>query len=654
LRARPLTLERLLVHVLALVGTIICCLAIRALGMHGLASAGNAAVALTLMIGSIILPALIGWRLAALIKSRWQELFPKAMLSNTSSTFSGLSADFWRRRQTHTSSGSEGSKSSALINLTSIGIKPAALPEGSKSLGEGRAQGICALSREGTVTYVNRKFCALAEIKSAEILGRTLEQINMNPELRAQATQLVEATYQRGPKRLELKLGEPNHNLRFLELESQFAANLESATLPAGPDALILTLRDITDRRTVEATLFAAQRHTTLGRLVAGIAHDFNNALTTIIGHASIARQLARDAALPVQNEHLGSILAAAQGAAEQTRHLMDFSQNAHVPTTVMDLTTYIPEKLGLLKGMSERGCAINYQGPKESLAVIAEQNLVLQAVLCLIDGAVERYKGNGGSIEVSLEREEIEEDLSNLHPSARPGKFARVRIRDEAPGMTPDTLKKALDPLADHSAPMQQSLPIAFAIVRAHDGFLTAESKLEQGTSISLYFPLASTEAREKKQSAAARQTSSFQGKQTCSSILEHAACEVLIVEDDLPVREMISKLTTHLGYSVRSCACAREALEKLHEKPVRLLITDQTLPGLSGRDLAQQFQQESPDTAVLLVSGYSMLSEEHFEDTPNSVPVLSKPFDMDSLAEAIQSALSQRAGVMAKPGAN
>ena len=560
----------------------------------------------------VVMPALWAWRCAAHLTRDSSVWGRSSVLPVATGGFSGLASDFWRRRE---------ASPSALSLRTSA---PAAdmLPDGLES----NTEAICALNPDGTITLANPRFVEVTGIRMHEIAGRKINAVGLDPELVRQLEALVERTCRRGACSSEVKLNKLPASLRFLEL---------SSLRPEEPDSgqslgsVIITVRDITDRRTVEAHLLQAQKADSLGSVVAGIAHAFNNTLTTIIGQASFARHGATEA---LRDTSLDEILRAGRHGGELVRQLLDFSAQGLSPMQRGDLGTIVGERIDLLTRMVGEGCEIRWQAPTVPCGVSCDPNLIMQALTNLALNARDAYGDRGGPIAVTIDTERLDEEVSDFIAGARPGTFVRLRVHDAGVGMTPEVLARAFDPLfttrggSGHSG---LGLSTVYAITRAHDGFLTAESHPGRGTTVTLYLPLEHLGSAEVDASVADRESSPLVA-------LRGSNERILLVEDEAQVRELVARMLTSLGYQVASCANGEEALQECARGSFDLVLLDLVLPRLSGGELISRIRESGDHTRALIMTGYGAA-----HDPVPGTKLLPKPFDLPTLGRAVRDAL-------------
>ncbi|MCB0311191.1 MAG: PAS domain S-box protein, partial [Bdellovibrionales bacterium] len=404
-KPRHIELQNLMVHVVTIL-TLLGAFAVLAalpnpavlLGKQQLTLSQELGLLILVCLGALV-PTAVGWRLSQLIRDRAQQFFAGSLSPRASgASFSGLTSEFWRRfRDKH-----EGINNSSSSELEIEG------PE--LSLKKNKKLGICAISRNGTISFVNKNFRKLSEMTSNEVIGKNISALSMNPVIREQIEGLVEVAFVNGPRTTEIRLNELDQNLRFLEIATQKPEDFDLASLSDGPNSLIITLRDITNRRTVESHLLQAQKLTSLGNAIAGIAHAFNNSLTAITGNASFA-EISHD---PEQiRSSLRKIQQAAASAGELAHKLLEFSEGRPSTARVDDIGHKIEEQLDLLRRMVGDQYQLSFARPQQSILVKCDCHLIMQALTNLVMNAKEAYASKPGDINVYLDTEYLDADVA-------------------------------------------------------------------------------------------------------------------------------------------------------------------------------------------------------------------------------------------------
>lgn len=622
-RPRIVSAVSLLVHVMAIVA---CTSVIGAVAITGGDSTlfsetgvGDALRLSLLMAVSLLGPVVVGWRLALKMTRDSKELFG-SILQGDRRSFSGLSSDYWRRNKSEDTESTNKSTSPSADN--DLGLTPEI--------------GICAINRSGTVTFINRKFRELTGASINEAVGKDIFNIGLPIELSKKILDIVEFTLGHGSRVSEYKLNQLPNPLRFLELSAFKADQLESSTISEGPDSVIIKVKDITERRTVESHLLQGQKLASLGNFVSGFAHSFNNALTAIAGHASFAKHITDPAELA---KSLDEVLAATSQAGDVVRKLLEFADGRPSLMKREQLGDAIARCLALLKNVTGVNHEIEFEKTGPDPYVFCDMNLLMQALTNLVLNSRDSYEEKAGSIRIDLGRENIDKELAGIIPGASPGEFARLRVIDSGKGMSAEVLHRAFDPLfttRSNTGHPGLGLSIVYAIVRAHDGFLTVESKPERGTTVSIYLPVTvPEELTSVEDNKVAEDTNA---RKRISELYGNKE-KILVVEDEPKVRDLISTMLSTIGYSVTSCSNGEEALAQCSTNPFDLVLVDMVMPKMNGLEFLSKMKASANSARALMMTGYGLTGH----NSTKGMSLIPKPFDIDTLARAVKSSLAE-----------
>lgn len=609
-RPRVLSLGSVLAHLFALL-TMLGSFGIASISLsaHGSDWRGiigdNLAVAVSGVAILLFLPTAIAYRLASYIAHNSEQFDFMSIVSRIrQGAFSGLSSDYWRRHNSSESIRDDNAKDKM----------PA------------ETRGIVAIQKNGTISFANRLFSNLTEAKHSDIIGKSIHSVGLKPELAQALIEVVEASLSHGPRSIEKKLDGAN-GPRFLQISTQVSADPEFRSLATSAHTAIVIVTDVTERRTIEASLLRAQKLDSLGSLASGVAHDFSNALTTIAGLASVATT---DKIPASTKAALESIIKATKEAGATVRNLLDYCSNTSVPAETTKLCSALSERLPLLRQLigEETSLIVTNRELEESIKV--DKNLFTQALTNVVLNAKESYGTKPGKVEIETGVEELDETDASLYVGASPGKYARITVKDYGCGMTTETLNKAFEPLYTTKGDKGHSglgLSIVYAVVRASDGFLIVESQPDKGTKVSIYLPVAKQLKNEKP---------TEEVKNTLAS-QEPGKERILVVEDDKHVRELVSMMLKTLGYQVTTFEGGEEALRETSIHQFDLVLVDMIMPGMRGTELIRRLKEVKGDLKALIMTGYTPDSEQ----SSIASNVLNKPFDLDTLSSAVRATL-------------
>jgi PAS domain S-box-containing protein len=385
--------------------------------------------------------------------------------------------------------------------------------------------------------------------------------------------------------------------------------------------------RDMTDKREAQMRLdesreqlFRSQKMEALGQLTGGLAHDFNNLLTAILGASDLAsRNLDKPDKL---KRMLEGIRNSAQRGASLTRQLLAFARAQPLEIKSVDLRSFLNDVTTLLRPSLKSDIEIVIETNDQLWNVEADSGALELALLNLAFNARDAMK-NGGKLRISATNQ-----LLNGKPEGLRGEHVALSVSDTGTGMSSDTMERVFDPFFT-TKPFGEGtglgLSQVFGFAKQLGGAVTAESRLGEGSTFTLYLP-----ASRSAQSARVTKANGT-----------HALGRILIVEDDELVAELAAGMLSELGFETIITHSAKEALDRLvREDRPKLLFSDIVMPGgISGLELAERVRARFPELPILLTTGYS---EE--VGGAHGFPVLQKPYEMDSLAGALRRVLKHQ----------
>jgi PAS domain S-box-containing protein len=395
---------------------------------------------------------------------------------------------------------------------------------------------------------------------------------------------------------------------------------------------VVVSFSDRTEQRRLEAQLRQAQKLEAIGTLASGIAHDFNNILGAILGFTELARDVVPQDS--VAWSYLQEVFAAGKRAKTLVRQILTFSQQAVQERKPVTLHPIIEEALSLLRALLPATITICQQLAIDAGTVLADATQIHQVLMNLGTNAAHAMRDTGGVIEIRLEAVDVDVLLASQY-ARQPGPYVRLTVQDTGHGIPADILDRIFDPFFTTKAPGEGTglgLAVVYGIVADYDGILTVESTLGAGTTVTIYLPRLTTDVPDGRPSQALTPTGQ-----------EH----ILFVDDEPALAYLGQELLTRLGYTVAIYTSSAEALEAFRGDPqcFDLVITDQTMPQMSGATLAGALRRLRPDIPILLCTGYSDAL------TPEKVQALGidmvcmKPMTVCDWSAAIRRVLAQHA---------
>jgi PAS domain S-box-containing protein len=395
------------------------------------------------------------------------------------------------------------------------------------------------------------------------------------------------------------------------------------------------TVQDITEqlkaeeiRLALEAQLRKSQKMEAIGTLAGGIAHDFNNILAAVIGHAELVAQ-------DLEAEHQGQegirgILLACVRAKDLVQQILTFSRLREQERRLVAVEPVILEALKLLRPTLPATIEIRTEIGSGGTQVLVDPTQLHQVVVNLCTNAAHAMRDHGGVLDVQCRTLRLPEPLART----RPGRYLQLTVRDTGHGMDPETLDRVFDPFFTTKPQGEGTglgLAVVHGIVQGHDGIVTATSEPGQGTTFQIYFP-------------------AVEGRSTAITPEEGAVRRgsgehILVVDDEPSLVKIASRILDRLGYCVTAHTRPAEALADFLARPddFDLVLSDLTMPQMTGLDLAGFMLERRPGLPILLTSGYSGSVDPEELARAGIRELIGKPFLARTIADAVARALQR-----------
>ncbi len=352
--------------------------------------------------------------------------------------------------------------------------------------------------------------------------------------------------------------------------------------------------RDVTNQIRMEQHLRQAQKMEAIGTLAGGIAHDFNNILSPIIGYTEMVnRSLAPG---DKQKQRLDNVLVSANRAKELVQQILSFSRRQEEKRSLISIPPIVKETVRLMRASLPATIQISQMIPDCKEYVLADATQMHQVLMNLFTNAYQAMRDGGVlAVEVKSVRVSPRDFKSRIIPRA--GNYIRISVSDTGSGMDRDTIEHIYEPYFTTKAPGEGTglgLFMTHGIVERHDGFIDVQSELGKGTTFQIHLPIAEQQTRNNEITANAPAIS--------------GSGHILLVDDEAPITNMLAQMLEGLGYRVSVKNNSMEALHLFREQPsgFDLVITDQTMPHLTGTQLAKFMIGLRPSLPVILCSGF------------------------------------------------
>lgn len=461
---------------------------------------------------------------------------------------------------------------------------------------EAAANSIVITDARGKITWVNSAFCKSTGYTRGECIGKNSRDLVKSGAQGPDFYKALWSTISNNRVWRGQLINRKKNGDRVTE---------EMTITPVRDEHGVLTnfiaiKQDITERLEMEQRLYRTQRLESVGRLASGIAHDLNNILTPVLMAPPLLREAIKD---PEMQSLVDSIEASVTRGAAIIRQLLLFGRGKDGPREPVSMRTLMREMEEIARQTFPKNISVTNEAADDLALVMGDSTQLHQVVMNLAVNARDAMP-NGGQLSFRTSTVSISQKKADGIPGAAPGPYIRIDVKDTGSGVDPKHLDKLFDPYFTTKKSGEGTglgLSTSMAIVRAHEGFITATSQPGHGSLFSVWLPALSSGAfapRAHPQSAMPRGSG------------EH----VLIVDDEPDIRNVLCRMLQQNGYNCTCFPNGADALEFLTKPgpPVRILLTDILMPKMDGRTLSRLVHERYPDVLIVTMTGYDTSQDE------------------------------------------
>ena len=496
-----------------------------------------------------------------------------------------------------------------------------------QALFENATDGIVVLDRNGIIVNVNERACEMHGFSKEALVGSHSSLLEVDENRGAAAEHLQ-----------QLLQGESlvYETVHFRKNGSRIFLEVSSRAIPIYDEVFVQSFqRDITEKKKIQEHLFQAQKMDSIGMLAGGIAHDFNNVLTAILGYTDLIR---RDVGA---NEkvlgRLGVIENAARKAGRMVSQLLGFSRKSEIDMVPFDINAVVQDTIKMLERVIDKRIVVRLQLAENLPVVNGDMNKIEQVLMNFMVNARDAMP-YGGIITITSTAIDASPGVAGVPPYIPAGRYLVFSVADTGVGIPEEIQRKIFEPFyttKERGKGTGLGLAMVYGVVTEHKGFVTVQSKVNQGTTFTVYLPVSATKA------TAAR-------KQVVLSV--HGNETILLVDDDESVLNYIKAELEKNGYKVIATTNPMSAIDAFSKmsREIALVITDVVMPLIDGRELMKRIAEIHPQARFLTISAYSQHSEQDGDITPDIF--LQKPFDAQEVLSAIRRILDGGKKLQAK----
>ena len=388
-------------------------------------------------------------------------------------------------------------------------------------------------------------------------------------------------------------------------------------------------IEDITELKQLENQLRQAQKMEAIGTLAGGIAHDFNNILSAIMGYTELSKMEVLEEGQLKQN--LNEIYTASIRAKDLVNHILAFSRQSGLERKPIQINPIVKEAIKMLRASLPTTIEIRHHIDENAGTITADATQIHQVLMNLCTNAYQAMNDKGGILEISLSNTHVNASQASLNPGMRASHYLKLTISDTGHGMKPEVLKRIFEPYYTTKAKgagTGMGLAVVHGIVKGFAGTITVRSEPNEGTTFEIFIP--------RVKNATKSATRLREDLQTGNE-------RILLVDDEQAIVDIGKKMLERLGYTVSIRTNGVEALELFKNQPEKydLVITDLTMPNMTGEKLARELLKIHSGIPVILCTGFSdqLTKEEAIEIGVKDF--IMKPVAMNQMSKSIRKAL-------------
>ena len=490
-----------------------------------------------------------------------------------------------------------------------------------RSILQSAMDGFWLADNKGKLLEVNQTYCQMSGYSQDELLNMKISDLEAM-ETQADVSRHIKRITAIKEDRFESQHKRKDGEIFDVEVSVQYRDD--------DGGRHICFLRDITGRNQLEAQVRQAQKMESIGNLAGGIAHDFNNLLFPIVGHAEM---LMED--LPPgcpERDNVQGILHAGKRGAELVKQILAFSRQHEHQLIPIRVQKVMQEVLKLSRASIPTNIKINADLQAECGLVLADPTQLHQIGMNLITNAYHALEDTDGQISVLVK--EVLLEAHTTHMTIQPGKYALLAVEDNGVGIPTANLKKIFDPYfttKEQGKGTGLGLAVVFGIIKKHGGDISVHSEVDKGTTFKVYLPLIPS---PETPGPGAEEVPVTGGTE-----------RILLVDDEVDIAHLEKQVLERLGYKVSQRTSSADALEAFRNRPdsYDLVITDMSMPNMTGEQLARELIAIRPDISVIICTGFSERINKEKAENSGIKGFLMKPVIKSDMAAMVRRVLDR-----------
>lgn len=486
---------------------------------------------------------------------------------------------------------------------------------------EQTAEAIIITDRNGKIQYINPAFSIFYGFQRDEVLSQDVETLIADSVSETRIFKLQSAEVAPWTGRLNCRMKDGN---TFITDTTVSPINNKAGSVIN----YVLVQKDITKEISLEKQLRQAQKLEAIGTLASGIAHDFNNILGAIIGYTELAVRFSQEDKV---RDYLEHVLLAGKRATDLVQQILTFSRQREQMRKPVQICLVIREVLKLLRSSLPTTIEIRQNLQSMNSHVRSDPTQIHQVMMNLCTNASHAMREHGGLLEVSLTDIELDQEYTFDNGANKPGPYVQLTVRDTGPGMPKALIDRIFEPYFTTKKPGEGTglgLAMVHGIIKDMGGHITVESEPGKGSQFDLFMPRSDTESTDKPESLAH---------------LPGGNESIFFIDDEEVLVDIGKQMLEMLGYHVVTATSSTQALDTFRSDcdQFDLVITDQTMPRMTGTELSTMLLSIKPDIPIILCTGFSETVSAEKAKSLGIREFIMKPLIIDKLALTIRKAL-------------
>ncbi|MCP3932681.1 MAG: response regulator [Bacteroidetes bacterium] len=497
---------------------------------------------------------------------------------------------------------------------------------------------MCLYEPDGTIYRVNSEFCRMFGVENNVIMDagynvlkdQAIIDAGIAPILRElfdeTKTQSWEINFDIDTASKSTEIPTSKTGRIFLEVNGYPVLNHHGDL-----EYVVLQHYDITKRKELETNLQQAHKMESIGTMAGGVAHDFNNILSIIVGNSELALD-----DIPKWNPaHLNieQIKDASLRAAGIVKQLLSFSRQSDQELNPVGIKAVMKDSLRFLRSTIPTTVEIREDIMATDETILADPIQINQVIMNLCINASQAMEETGGVLEIKIEKKSLSEEPADHYTDLAPGDYVKIVVSDSGPGIDPEIIGRIFDPYfttKEMGKGSGMGLSVVHGIVTSHNGAIAVDSKLGKGSTFTILFPVITQKPAMKVET-----TDEIRGGNE----------KILFVDDEQAVVSMAGQILERFGYKVTTETNPAAALElfQLNPDDFDLVITDMTMPQMTGLKFSERMKEIRPDIPVIISTGYSSLIDKESAQEKGIAAYVMKPIVKSELSKTIRAVLDK-----------